>query len=150
MWLVQFFLDLQKAFDTVNHNILQSKFGQFNFSQFISNWFKSYLNTHVLKYKIQHLSSKISSQVSPKVQSFQVQGCEVIMYVDDTVIFVKGKDHSEAAAQLTKVMVNISNWLNNCHLQFDSSKTVAMFFAKTNKSYTEPDVFLYLDRESKL
>lgn len=29
------------------------------------------------------------------------------MYADDTVIFVKGKDHSEAAAQLTKVMVNM-------------------------------------------
>ena len=64
------------------------------------------------------------------------------MYADDTVIFVKGKDHSEAAAQLTKVMVNVTNWLNNCYLQLNSSKTVAMFFAKTNKSYTEPDVFI--------
>ena len=62
------------------------------------------------------------------------------MYAEDTVIFVKGKDHSDAASQLTKVMVNVSNWLNNCHLQLHSSKTVAMFFAKTKKSYTEPDV----------
>ena len=49
------------------------------------------------------------------------------MYADETVIFVKGKDHSEAAAQLTKVMVNVSNWLNNCHLQFNSSKTCYVF-----------------------
>ena len=69
------------------------------------------------------------------------------MSADDTMIFVKGKDHSEAAAQITKFMVNVSNWLQ---LKLNSSKTVAMFFAKTNKSYTEPDVFLYLDRESKL
>ena len=40
------------------------------------------------------------------------QGYKVSMYADDTAIFVKGKDHSEAAAQLTKIMVKVSNWLS--------------------------------------
>lgn len=32
--------------------------------------------------------------------------------VDDTVIFVKGADHSEVATHMTKVMINVSNWLS--------------------------------------
>ena len=143
------FLDLRKAFDTVNHNILQSKFHQFNFSQFTSNWFKSYLTTQSQCVKIQNTKSTFKDLITgvpqgsilgPILFSLYIndlptvcQGCEVIMYADDTVIFVKGKDHSDAASQLTKVMVNVSNWLNNCHLQLNSSKTVAMFFSKTKK-----------------
>lgn len=59
-------------------------------------------------------------------------GCEIIMYSDDTVIFIKGSNHSEAAAQLSKVTINGTKWLNNCHLQLNTSKTGAMFFVKTN------------------
>ena len=62
------------------------------------------------------------------------------MYADETVIFVKGKDHSEAAAQLTKVMENVSNWQNNCHLH--------MYFLLKQINHTQNLMFLYLDRES--
>ena len=48
------------------------------------------------------------------------------MYTDDTVIFGWGKNNVEVAARLTKVMVNVSDWLNKC-LQLNNSKTVAMF-----------------------
>ncbi len=152
------FLDLRKAFDTVNHNILQSKFDQFNFSQVTSNWFNSYLTTRSQCVKVQNTKSTFKDLITgvpqgsilgPILFSLYIndlppvcQGCEVIMYADDTVIFVKGKDHSEAASQLTKALVNVSNWLNNCHLQLNSSKTVAMFFTKAKKSYTVPDVFI--------
>lgn len=48
----------------------------------------------------------------------------------------------KVAAQLTKIMINVSNRLNNCHLQLNTSKTDTVFFAKTKNSYTEPDVFI--------
>ena len=46
------FLNLQKAFDTVNHNILLSKFDQLNVSSSALNWFKSYLSTRTQCVKI--------------------------------------------------------------------------------------------------
>ena len=64
------------------------------------------------------------------------------MYADDTVTFAWGKNNVEVAARLTKVMVDVSDWLNKCCLQLNNSKTVAMFFSKTSKSHTEPDVFI--------
>ena len=37
-------MDLQKAFDTVNHEILLSKFGYYCILGISNNWFKSYLS----------------------------------------------------------------------------------------------------------
>ena len=39
------FIDVSKAFDTVNHNILLSKLKYFGLTQGCIKWFKSYLNT---------------------------------------------------------------------------------------------------------
>ena len=127
------FLDLRKAFDTVNHNNLQSKCVQFNFSQYTSNWFKSYLTNRSQCVKIQNTRSSFKDLVTGVPQGsilgpilFSLskndlpsvcQGSEILMYADDTVIFIKGKNHSEVAVQLTKVMIDVSNWLNNCNLQ---------------------------------
>src|SRR4029434_3128631 len=51
------------------------------------------------------------------------QDCEVLMYADDTVIFGWGKNNVEVVARLTKVMVDVSDWLNKCCLQLNNSKT---------------------------
>lgn len=66
----------------------------------------------------------------------------MIWYADDTMIFVKGSDYSEATAQLTKVMVNVSTRVNNSHLQLNTSQNVVFFLAKQRNKITEPDVFI--------
>ena len=38
------YLDLQKAFDTVDHNILLAKLANFGIRGIVYNWFKDYLN----------------------------------------------------------------------------------------------------------
>lgn len=65
----------------------------------------------------------------------------MIWYADDTMVFVKGSDYSEAAAQLTKVMVKVSTRVNNSHLQLNTSQNV-VFLAKQRNKITEPDVFI--------
>lgn len=50
----------------------------------------------------------------------------MIWYADDTMVFVKENDYSEAAAQLTKVMV----------------KVFFFFLANQRNKITEPDVFI--------
>ena len=42
--IIAVFLDLAKAYDTVNHTILLSKFYQYGFRDIILSWFRSYLS----------------------------------------------------------------------------------------------------------
>jgi len=46
------FIDLKKAFDTVNLTILLSKLGAFNFSKHSIEWFSSYLNQEISVLKL--------------------------------------------------------------------------------------------------
>ena len=51
------FIDFQKAFDIVNHNILLKKMEFIGFSEETTKWFKSYLSNR--KYKV-HIKNTFS------------------------------------------------------------------------------------------
>ena len=46
------FLDFQKAFDTVNHNILLKKLHHYEIRGITNDWFKSYLNNRTQQTKV--------------------------------------------------------------------------------------------------
>ena len=53
------FIDLKKAFDTVNHGILLNKLQHYGFRSIINDWFTSYLKNRLQTTQIcQHISSK--------------------------------------------------------------------------------------------
>ena len=52
------FIDLSKAFDSVNHNILLEKLKKLNISASVMQWFKSYLSERSQSVKIEGNISK--------------------------------------------------------------------------------------------
>ena len=52
------FIDLSKAFDSVNHNILLEKLKKLNMSASVMQWFKSYLSERSQSVKIEGNISK--------------------------------------------------------------------------------------------
>ena len=152
------FLDLRKAFDTVNHKVLLSKLSNFNFSVEARQWVESYLFNRTQTVRINNQQSDTLS-LSTGVPQGSILGpllfclyindlpsvcpeAHIQMYADDTVLYVHGLTKTEVAAKLTKAMLKITAWLNQCCLQLNVSKTVGMFFSKTNDCSENPDVLV--------
>ena len=55
------FIDLKKAFDTVNHTILLDKLNYYSFRGTVNQWFSSYLSNRTQSTEIgSHISSKLN------------------------------------------------------------------------------------------
>ncbi len=152
------FLDLKKAFDTVNHRILMSKLSCFNFSSHTLNWIESYLSDRFQCVRVHnHLSNDLGTStgvpqgsiLGPMLFAMYINdfhlscpGINIQMYADDTVIYIHGSSMTQVANELTNSMVNVSAWLKENCLQLNVSKTVCMSFSKSNSIIKEPDVYV--------
>ena len=59
LFLCGVFIDLQKAFDTVNHNISLDKLNYHGFRGIVNQWFSSYLSNRTQTTEIgSHISAK--------------------------------------------------------------------------------------------
>lgn len=101
------FLDLKKAFDTVNHQILIRKLANLNFSPDALNWMKSYLSGRIQCVRVGNETSPFlcnemgvpqGSILGPILFSLYINdlpsvctGCVIQMYADDTVLYAHAK-----------------------------------------------------------
>ena len=140
------FLDLRKAFDTVNHNVLISKLSSFNFSNNALKWSESYLMNRIQCVNVSNQKSSAldtltgvpqGSILGPLLFSLYINDLpsvcsdvEIQLYADDAVIFTHGSNKLQAAATLANALNSISTWLIQSCLQLNTSKTVCMFFCQ--------------------
>ena len=152
------YIDYQKAFDTINHNILYSKLELYGFSNSCVNWFKSYLGHRSQKTKCDGEYLSTSRPVTIGVPQGSTLGpllfilyvndlCHVKhifnvslkMYADDTVVYTSGNSVDEVKSTLQLCMDYVYNWCFSNRLYMNMKKTKVMWFQNTDKS-TFPDV----------
>ena len=132
------FLDLRKAFDTVDRKLLLHKLSRMLKSKITISWLEAYLSDRGQKTKVNSTISDISSiQVGvpqgsilgpllfllymndlPKV----VKLCNIALYADDTAIYVHGENNELLEHRLQSDLNEISEWLLANKLSINAQK----------------------------
>ena len=141
-------LDLQKAFDTVDHEILCNKLQAIGVLSV--NWFKSYLTGRKQFVHISNVSSDPGfvtcgvpqgSILGPLLFLIYVndmstsidKNCKLILYADDSAIFFAHKDPHLISEKLGSVLNQCSTWLINNKLSLHLGKTECILFGPKRK-----------------
>lgn len=116
--------DLQKAFDTVDHDILCNKLLALGIGS--TGWFRSYLSGRTQKVKIDDTESESKSvtfgvpqrsTLGPLLFLCYVNHVEqsvkskLMLYADDYILIVSGKNPKEISDSLVKELESCSEWL---------------------------------------
>jgi hypothetical protein len=147
------FMDLSKAFDTLNHNILLYKLSYYGIKNISYSWFQSYLSDRKQYVNYNNTKSSIStlslgvpqgSILGPLLFLIYVNDVShvsslfrCILYADDTTLtstFCSFND-SESPENLMNTEINkIYKWLCANKLSLNIAKTKYMIFHSPNKS----------------
>ena len=136
------FLDLKKAFDTVDHKILLLKLREYGAEGTSHSWFTSYLtNREQFCYFDGSTSSKSSiecgipqgSCLGPLLFILYINDFENClkstipnMYADDTCVNIASENLNELLIDLKNELENISNWMRINKLSLNASKSEYM------------------------
>ena len=138
------FIDLAKAFDTVNHKILLEKLEHYGLRGTANDWFKSYLENRKQFVVINKTSSNCST-IACGVPQGSILGpllfilyindlntvsdvLRTIMFADDTNLFLTGKNLDEIKIQFNEKLKTISLWFQTNLLSLNVSKTSYIVF----------------------
>ena len=142
------FLDIKKAFDSINHGILLNKMKKcFGISSIELKWFESYLFNREQQCSInEQLSSKKTitcgvpqgSILGPLLFLLYIndlpeclRSTTPCMYADDTQIFSSSYDANELVVKLNSDLARVRNWLIQNKLQMHPSKSKLMFIGSS-------------------
>ena len=136
---IAIYLDLSKAFDTINHTLLLKKLDHYGIRGLPLAWFKSYLENrkHYIEYK-KHTSRtcKIEcgvpqgSIVGPLLFLLYIndlpniiKNAKTILYADDTTIYVSGKNLGNLREIINSEISILSDWFRANKLSLNEGKT---------------------------
>ena len=144
------FIDLQKAFDTVDHNILLSKLYHYGVKGTPHQWFKSYLTGRQQYTTINHQKSSLSNIKYGVPQGSVLGPLLFLLYINDlNKAVVHSKVHhfaddtnflyaSHSLKNLNKTvnfdLSNLVQWLRANKISLHVNKTEIVVFQITNKT----------------
>ena len=143
-------IDLQKALDTINHDILLKKLSIIGFSDHTVKWFQSYLSKRKFNVNLENSFSEVSN-ISCDVPQGSIIGpllfliyvndtpmavkCNLFLYADDTCLVFQSKNVNDIEKQLNEDFANICDWFvdNKLSIHFGEDKTKFILFASKRK-----------------
>ena len=143
------FIDLQKAFDTVDHDILVKKLEHYGVRGVANNWFKSYLTNRKQFVTISQINSEFQpmrlgvpqgSVLGPLLFLLYINDlhstikfCSTRHFADDTNLLIKNKSLKQLKKQLNIDLSQLVSWLRSNKISLNTSKTEMLIFRHPNK-----------------
>ena len=152
-------LDLQKAFDTVDHNILCNKLKHMGVG--CVGWFESYLKDRLQVVTIDGVNSKPGfvqcgvpqgSILGPLLFLCYVNdmpmsiNCKLLLYADDSVLLVPGLDPDSIATKLSHELKSCYDWLVDNRLSLHLGKTESILFSTKRKNTLNNSFQVYCNK----
>ena len=143
-------IDLQKAFDTINHDMLLKKLNIIGFSDHTVEWFQSYLSNRKFTVNLENSFSEVSN-ISCGVPQGSILGpllfliyvndmpmavkYNLFLYADDTCLVFQSKNVKDIEKQLNEDFAHICDWLvdNKLSIHFGEDKTKSILFTSKSK-----------------
>ena len=144
-------IDLQKAFDTIDHEILLQKLKAIKFSESTIKWFKSYLSERIFLLYIENKLSDFGkfscgvpqgSILGPLLFLIYVNDMPqavtstLLLYADNSCIIYQHKDVAQIEKRLNENFENLCNWFvdNKLSIHFGEDKTKSIIFASKRRA----------------
>ena len=138
------FVDLRKAFDTVNHVILVNKLHEFGLHGDTISWLSDYLTDRKQLCFANNVISETRDMVCGVPQGSilgpmlfliyindlenALDNCDIKLYADDTVLYSTSVDEAEANTNIRNDMKLLFEWCNTNKLTVNIKKTKLMLF----------------------
>ena len=157
------FIDLCKAFDTVDHASLISKLPAYGITSSELEWFKDYLFNRKQHVKYLNECSQNDfvrcgvpqgSILGPLLFllhindiTYHLKKCEILLYADDMVIFYSDRNYEEIETTLNQEFNLITKWISNNKLiiNLKPGKTESIIFGTPRKLSNMQDLEVYLN-----
>ena len=146
------FVDLQKAFDTVDHTILLNKLNHYGIRGVTNNWFKSYLSNRRQYVTINGFKSDVAimkygvpqgSVLGPLLfiiyindLHYAIKFCSTRHFADDTNLLITNKNLKQLKKHLNLDLCKLNKWLKANKISLNASKTELLVFRHPNKNIT--------------
>ena len=151
-------IDLKKAFDTINHDILLNKLSNYGFRGVTLDFFSSYLNDRKQKTVYFNNESDIKN-INYGVPQGSVLGpilfilfmndlhlfsnkCSIILFADDTNIIFKNKNINNLNSLVTNELIKLKNWLIMNKLTINIEKSCYIIIDNINKHYFDNNIYI--------
>lgn len=138
-----FFLDIEKCFDSCNHEIILSKLDHYGVRGVALEWFKSYLSNRYQFVETDRLTQSKESLVQIGIPQGSILGpllmCVInndlhrslklgncVLFADDTTVFVLGRNIKFLMAKMQREIDLVSEWMLDNFLAVNVEKTKVM------------------------